>query len=247
MPFVWPLLALTLVASPPTSGVSTAGPVASPIQAPNLPAFAPSLFVADVRTVDGTVEITIANRGATVATAWVVEFAAPADGRPRGRASTDCYKATLLGDSPTPRTTPSHNPSGCPLAPDEQAVVRGSGRGETSEARVVGAIFEDGTSEGDVARLLAQREAEGRACDKWLAIIRATEATDDDVAVSLLRMKLDASRGLRDERIATELIEQLLIRVAEDRSFLRNSLKFIGDYLQRVQREATRHLSRSSR
>jgi hypothetical protein len=65
--------------------------------------------------------------------------------------------------------------------------------------------------------------------------------------VSLLRMKLDASRGLRDERIATELIEQLLIRVAEDRSFLRNSLKFIGDYLQRVQREATRHLSRSSR
>ncbi len=243
MPFVWPLLGLTLVASPPASGVAPA----APIRQADVAAPAPSLSVSDVRTVDGTLEITIVNRASTVATAWVVEFAAPTDGRPRGRASTDCYKATLLGDSPTPRTTPSHNPSGCPLAPDEQAVVRGSGRGESREVRIVGAIFEDGTSEGDVTHLLAQREAEGRACDKWLAIIRATEATDDDVAVSLLRMKLDAARGLRDEHIATELIEQLLIRVAEDRSFLRNSLKFIGDYLQRVQREATRHLSRSSR
>lgn len=204
-----------------------------------------SLAVSDVRTIDGVVEFTITNPTTKTATAWVVEFGPPTDdGQARGRMSTDCHTQRILPGAAA-RTTPEGVGTGCPLPPGARAVVRGTGPSGLLDARAVAAVFDEGASEGDVVRLLARREAEASACDKWLAIIDTALSSDNDVAVSLLRMKLDAAGASPDERVATELIQQLLARLAEGRSVaLRDELKFFADYLRRVRREATRHLPR---
>lgn len=242
MPHAWPrsLLALVLfvgLAASTSAASSQHDTVASRV----------SLDVADVHMLGSIVEFTLHSRADRTATAWVVEFGPPTDaGAPRGSMSVDCYKLRVLPDT-QPQAPPSAaSTSGCPLAPGAEAVIRGSGPADLLDARAVAVIFDDGTFEGRAAEMLARREAEARACDKWLSIIDAAMASDDDVAVSLLRVKLDAARSAHDELVATELVGQLLKRVIDERASLRSALTFVRDYLGRVRREATRHVTHAS-
>jgi hypothetical protein len=219
---------------------------ASEHQAP-APPVPVSLTISDLRTIDDTVRFTITNPTTKTVTAWLVVFGPPTDeGYARGQMARDCYKMRVQSAPVPAGSAPGRPGLGCPLPPGATAQMEGLGA-DLREARVVGVLFDDGTRQGDVARFLARREAEAKACDKWLAIIDTALASDVEVAVSLLRMKLDAARTSSDENVATELIQQLVARVAEGRNVaLRDELKFFADYLGRVRREAMRHLSRAT-
>ena len=158
---------------------------------------------------DGYAQVTLTNDSPLIVTAWAVSINIT---RPDGsRVGHRAAQSDFLGVMVTMRSRPNvAGPGGPLLTPGGSRIVpmRVDDPATVSEFSfsVDAAVLEDGTVLGDrkaVAMLLAARESDAAAAERWLAVFEsAVSAADTDTAVGILQRAIG---GLPSDRTSASL------------------------------------------